>query len=206
MTTLRRWRSTSGQAAGDELISRPLLPTELKAALRPALQSGNLGGAFLIARLGSSDHSGICAAIRAVDELNAPVHIALAVDFATLTALDGSLPVSEGIGLVLDGVDATTPLSGLILDSIEAVRFEAAFTNAASRSLRVDAALRAMLFLANDLALGTFGSGPASSSGSLSPGPMFDYVLRDEAAPIVVRGPKTQPTTDTDWAASRRAV
>jgi hypothetical protein len=192
----RRWKSTSGESAGDELICRPLLPEELKAALRPALQSGHFDGAFLLARLASSDHAGICAAIRAISELKSKIHISLAIDLATLERLDSTFPATESTGLVLDGVNATTPLSALILDSIEAIRFEGAFTAAASRSLRIDAALRAMLFLANDLALGTFASEAAPSSYLLSPRPTFDYVLGEDAAPIVVRARKTRPIED----------
>jgi len=201
----RRWKSTSGETAGDELISRPLLPGEVKAALRLALQSENYDGAFLLARLASSDRAGICAALSDIGELKAKVHIALAIDLATLERLDGSLPVTEGVGLVLDGVNVATPLSAFILDSIEALRFEAAFTSSASRNLRIDAALRAMLSLAHDLALSTFASEAVPSAYLLSPCPVFDYVLQEDAAPIVIRGPKIQSKVDSDLKTSRRS-
>jgi len=207
MTALTRsWKSTSGESSGDELISAPLLPGQLKGVLRPALESGNLGGEFLLVRLASSDYVGICAAIRAIGELKSKIHIALAIDLATLMRLDGSLPVAEGMGLVLDGVNATTPLSALILDSIEAVRFEVAFIAAASRSLRIDAALRAMLFLANDLALSTLASEAIPSSSLLSPGPVFDYVLSEDGAPLIIHHAKTRRAADIDPKAARRAT
>ena len=148
----------------------------------------------------------ICAAIRAIGELKSKIHIALAIDLATLMRLDGSLPVAEGMGLVLDGVNATTPLSALILDSIEAVRFEVAFIAAASRSLRIDAALRAMLFLANDLALSTLASEAIPSSSLLSPGPVFDYVLSEDGAPLIIQHAKTRLAADIDPKAARRAT
>jgi len=200
----RQWKSTSGEIGGDELISAPLLPGQLKAALRLPLQSGS-AGEFLLVRLASSDHGGVSDAIRAIGELKAKLHIALAVDLDTLGRLDRNLPVVEGVGLLLDGVDAATPLSAFILESIEAVRFEAAFTAAACRSLRIDAVLRAMLSLANDLALSTFAS-EAASSYLLRPCPVFDYLIREEAAPYVVHTPKTRPTVDTRVRASRRSV
>jgi len=201
----RRWKSTSGETAGDELICRPLLPGEVKPALRLALQSEDYDGAFLLVRLASADRAGICAAMSAIGELKAKVHIAFAIDLATLERLGGSFPITEGIGLVLDGVDVTTPLSALILDSIEAVRFDAAFTASASRNLRIDAALRAMLSLAHDLALSTFASEAAPSSCLLSPGPAFDYLLREDVAPIVIRGPKTQSKSKSELKTSRRS-
>ena len=159
-----------------------------------------------LVRLASSDYVGICAAIRAIGELKSKIHIALAIDLATLMRLDGSLPVAEGMGLVLDGVNATTPLSALILDSIEAVRFEVAFIAAASRSLRIDAALRAMLFLANDLALSTLASEAIPSSSLLSPGPVFDYVLSEDGAPLIIHHAKTRLAADIDPKAARRAT
>jgi hypothetical protein len=200
---MRRWKSTSDESGGDEVISAPLLPGQLKAALRPPLQSGS-AGEFLLVRLASSDHGGVSDAIRAIGELKAKVHIALAVDLDTLGRLDRNLPNVEGVGLVLDGVDAATPLSAFILDSVEAVRFEGAFTAAACRSLRIAAVLRAMLSLASDLALSTFAS-EAPASHLLRPCPVFDYVFREEATPLVIPA-KTRPTVNTRLKAFRRGV
>ena len=143
--------------------------------------------------------------MRAIGELKAKRHIALAVDLDTLGRLHRNLPVVEGVGLVLDGVDAATPLSAFILDSIEAVRFEAAFTSAACRSLRIDAVLRAMLSLASDLALSTFAS-EAARSNLLRPCPVFDYLIREEAAPVVIHTPETRPTVHIRVKASGRGV
>ena len=179
----RCWTSTSGGTPGFELISRPLSPETLATALRP-LVSGRPDSAFLLARLASSDQEGVCAALRAAQGLGAKSRIALAVDLATVERLEANLPVTDNVGLVLDGVTARTPLSAFILDSIEAVRFDSAFITAASRNLRLDATLRAMLSLATDLALGTLASGEIPTSYLSSRLPAFDYFVQESGASL----------------------
>jgi hypothetical protein len=125
--------------------------------------------------------------MRAAQALDAPTRIALAVDVTTLERLEASLPAIDNVGLVLDGVTARTPLSTFLLDSVEALRFDSAFITAASRNLRLDAALRAMLSLATDLALGTLAAGAIPKSYLSRRPPAFDYVAQDEAPSPVLK-------------------
>jgi hypothetical protein len=63
-----------------------------------------------------------------------------------------------------------------------------------------------MLSLAHDLALTTFASEAVPSSYLLRSCPVFDYVLQENAAPLVIRGPKIQSKVDSDLRTSRRSV
>jgi hypothetical protein len=182
----RRWQSTVDKTFGQELISTPLRPDALTAALRPLLNA-SIEGEFLLARLAPSDHAGVCAALRAVYALKPNIRISLLIDLVTLQRLEYGLPNTDSTGLVLDGVCLATPASALIVESIEAVRFDDSFTVAASRNLRIDAAMRAMLALTSDLGLGTFASTSFEAQSLSSHTPMFDYVARSVKTPIVVR-------------------
>ena len=123
----RRWQSRADKTFGQELISRPLSPRSVAGALRPVL-SDSVEGAFLLARLASSDHAGVCTAMRAIQELRAPVRIALLIDLPTLQGLEeAEIAHTDAVGLVLDGVTVATPLSAFTLDAIEAVRFDDCF-------------------------------------------------------------------------------
>jgi hypothetical protein len=175
VNVLRRWSSsTSVATSGFELISAPLAAADVAAALRPLRARDVAGGAFLLVRLGTTDHHGVEVAVESAQELGL-IRICLAIDQATLERVDCRLLGAKHVGLLLDDVDAETPLSAFVRDAIEAVRFRDAFVGCASGRLRLDAALRAMLGLAHDLGLGTLG--PASSqTGDPTAAQMFDYV------------------------------
>lgn len=173
---LRRWSSpASVDTAGFELVSDPLRVGEIAAALRFLHQDRVADGVFLLVRLASTDARGVCAAFDQVQHVGPIIRICLAIDVATLGRIDRRLPNPRNVGLVLDDVDAETPLSAIIRDDIEAIRFSRSFVDEASERLRADAALRAMLGLARDLGLGTLGPACGGEDGS-GRAPGFDYV------------------------------
>ncbi len=171
---LKRWDSTSGSGFGLEVEGLAVAPAEIEHRLRLLSRDDARRGSFLVLRLVSTDRAGLQAAIRAAAEVPWNKRICLALDRATLSCIDGTLPVAERVGLLLDGVDAGTPLADLVAEHIEAVRFRPDFLDRASCSLRIDAALRALTSLARDLGLATFGRPGQATAGEGAP--RFDYV------------------------------
>lgn len=185
----RRWESSSADLIGLELMSQPLSVDAVKAALIGLETEEIASAAYLLVPLANTNHCGVCAAIETVQSLDLGVRVCLVVDGATLERIDSRLLAWENVGLVLDEVDAETPLSAIVRDTIEAVRFRDLFVSCAFGSLRVDAALGAMLGLAHKLGLATLGPATPNdwSSGQRR---RFDYVPAKlgTAAPALDRG------------------
>ena len=99
-------------------------------------------------------------------------HICLAIQARTLPAWNGTWSGSGRVGLLLDEVDAQTSLSDIASEAIEAFRIAPAFGQRARSHLRSTCILDAMLGLAHEIGLCTFGSPQRSDEANYK----FDYV------------------------------
>jgi len=174
MNYLKRWLPAAGSEPGLEYVSRALSSKQIVAALRPVLVGIPTATSFLIARVGTTDQAGVSQALRSTESLGSAVRICLALNASTLTASSPRLPSSDVVSFMLDDVSQETPLSLIVRDDIEAIRFLDSFVDSASTNLRVNCALRAMLSLSQDLAISTFGS-PALHV-PVHERPPFDFV------------------------------
>lgn len=102
-------------------------------------------------------------------------HICLSVPASSprYTGLDDLR--DDQVGLLLDDVDAETPLARISDQSIEAIRFERAFAMHAAENLRSNCVLSAMFGLARDLGLCTLGPEMPVSSELLGNHLQFDF-------------------------------
>lgn len=80
------------------------------------------------------------------------------------------------VALMLDGVAADTPLSELISDRIEAVRFDSTFITLSGRELRIGLVLKSMLRLTRELGLCSFGEPLAARNGGPVARLKFDFL------------------------------
>ena len=189
MTALafRQWCSTAqpdgmGARGSPGLeVPRRRLANEL---VRAPADAENLAKALIRA---TSDEKGLAFLILGVQDLRPDVlqavldrqlthpRLTLAADRATLEHFCSQS--SDGrVGLMLDNVDVDTPLSSLIWEHLEAVRFSQVAVTRAARDLRTNCALESMLYLAKNLGLCAFGPSGASE-GELFPGnAAFDYL------------------------------
>lgn len=174
---LRRWSSVAAspvQAA--ELVAGPLPPESLGTALGALCERDLRDATFLLIRLTSGDGKAMHDAIAAANAFPLTTRLCLAVDRVAIEEIRACDLDGNRVGLLLDEVDADTPLSDLIVDSIEAIRFRADFVAHARRNLRAGCALDALLGLAWNLGLPTFGPNAAANEASTTTAPMFDFV------------------------------
>jgi hypothetical protein len=138
---------------------------------------GDLRPTFVLARFRSGQPKEVAAAISGASELFFNARVCVAVDEETLQLVDRAKQCNKNLGIVLDQVDANTPLSAVSAELVDAVRFKDSFVRHAATDLRSSCVIDAMLKLAHDLGLATLASGPLAKSDS-----DFDYVL-SAAAP-----------------------
>src|ERR1019366_7875844 len=179
---LRRWSSlASPRIHAVEIASAPCAPRALAGVLASITAEDLADSAFLVIRLGPIEGDDIQRAVESVNQARVAARICLAVDRATLRQLDVESLDAERVGLMLDDVDAGTPLCDLASDIIEAVRFRAEFVALASRDLR--------LGCAKDLGLCTLGPAMASNDASFAAHAEFDYV----PMPLAVESVSPEP-------------
>ena len=191
MTTawsVRHWSSIGGSAArGYELVSQPVAPKAFRAALAFLATAVPVESAFILVRLAGGDDAANREAIDAANESTLSPRLCVAVDLSTLTSVDFSDLNNERVGLMLDGIDADTPLTAIAHDSIEAIRFDSDFVRRASGNLRQSCLLEAMSGFARNLGLCTLGPQVECSRQLIASGLEFDYVPECLAdAPIQV--------------------
>ncbi len=104
----------------------------------------------------------------------AGVHIVLSGSRSSLDEVAATVSLGDRIGLMLDGMDESTPLTNLLWDRLECVRFSAEFVYRASQDLRVGFVLESMLTLSKDLGLCSLGSAADAHSRDHFE---FDYSL-----------------------------
>lgn len=133
---------------------------------------GDIRPVFVLAGFRPGQPEEVAAAISEASELLFNSRVCVAVDQETLQFIDRAKLCNKHPGIVLDHVDASTPLSAVSADFVDAVRFEDSFVQRASTDLRSSCVIDAMLKLAHDLGLATLASG-----SSVKKDFGFDYVL-----------------------------
>lgn len=178
---LRRWAPAAPNALhAVELLTRGGQLGLDDAMSRLGAEAGD--AAFVVVPIDTCDRAAIESAVSAYFRSGGRPRLCLAGSHATLQAAGDAAIVSERVGLLLDDITVDTPLSELIWDRLEGVRFEAGFVNRAARNLRLGCTLEAMLALARDLGLCTLGADAMPGGGSLAGRGSFDY-LSVEPAP-----------------------
>lgn len=181
--TLRRWCSPeTAKTGGFEYAGAPLTDHEFGPTLREIASSELSEAKFLLVGLAPTDPRGVQAAMKTAMGLRSSARVCLAIDLSTLEQLDSRLLDCRRVGLLLDDVDIEMPLSALVHDAIEAIRFRSAFVSNATRNLRLGAALHSMLGLSQNLGLGTLGPALPKNKGWGRTSPSFDYVPESVAA------------------------
>ena len=185
---LRHWSAaTAGARDAVELLA-----TDRHRGLEGTMaRLGKVVGdaSFLVVPIDALDQAAIERAAAAFFLAGGSARVCLAGTRAALEAVDDAAIACERIGLLLDDVTVDTPLSDLISDRIEAVRFDADFVNRAARNMRLGCALEAMLSLARDLGLCTLGADAVPGGGSLAGRASFDYLPSTIAPPASARLP-----------------
>jgi hypothetical protein len=173
------WESTADAArCGIEIADLPPGKGRMEAELDRILGSlGDVRPAFVLAGFQPGQPEELAAAISGASELFFHARVCVAVDEKTLQLIDSEKLCSKNLGIVLDHVDATTPLSALSAELVDAVRFEDSFVRRASTDLRSSCVIDAMLKLAHDLGIATLASGSPSKNNF-----GFDYVLSAPSA------------------------
>jgi hypothetical protein len=171
-----RWKSTADATrCGIEIAGLGLEKGRMEAELDRVL--ARLKGdhpAFVIAGFTAAMPGDLADAISRSCDTFSGAHVCLALNHATLLAIDPAILRNRNFGVLLDEVSAQTPLSAVICDFVEAVRFDEKFLEEASTDLRLTCVVDSILRLTRDLGLATLGS--ISDSGQRpTVGFEFDY-------------------------------
>ena len=182
LAPLRRWSSSCDSATTvAELFIESASSSQLADALA-ATMARVRGSKMLIVRFGAVDDASLLTAWGTAQHAKFPVRVCFAVDRSMLTAMGSKLPADEHLGLLLDDVDDMTPPIDVVNEAIEAIRFAPRFVAKASRHLRSESVLDALLVLARNVGLATLGPQSRASQGSwLDPQIDFDYVVEESA-------------------------
>ena len=177
---LRRWSSSSDATAAVAELSLEAAPASQLAEALAANAVRVRGCKMLIVRLGTVDRVTLLSAWATAQSARFPVRICFAVERGTLTAIGPNLPADDQVGLLLDGVDDATPPVDVVNEAIEAIRFDARFVARATRHLRTECVLDALLTLAKNAGLATLGPESRAAHGSwLAPQVDFDFVAEE---------------------------
>ncbi len=174
--SLHRWSSQGASQHGGELVPAPLSADVLKDAFASVVLGESNELAFIIVRLDADDRAALDQAIKAANSAPIELRVCLAMNHTSLDALDVNSIDGSHVGVMLDDVDADTPLSAMTKSPVEAIRFRAEFVARASRNLRVGCVLESMLLLAHNLGLCTMGPSTSAVDESIAATPRFDYV------------------------------
>lgn len=174
----RRWRPSSQSAGyGIELIAAGTLES-LASRLAWSSRDTESGRAiFQLIRLATTDQSGLEAAVQLVGRHSQGRRVSLAIDRLTLANLGSDFSPGGHVGLLLDDVDAETPLSEVTREILQAIRFRPAFALGAKVNVRTRIALDSFLSAAHGLGIVTLG--PSMTARSLDRTALFDYVSSD---------------------------
>lgn len=172
-----RWESTvDSSRCGIEVFDVEVGEGRLEAELDRALCAvRGSRPAFVIAGFASSGLLDLANAITQSCKLSSSAHLCIALDYKTLWALNPATFRDKNFGVLLDQVDASTPLSAISAEPVEAIRFDEDFVRRASTDLRMSFIVDSMLKLANDLGLATLKANSDSERESKTKFD-FDYV------------------------------
>jgi len=175
--SLQRWTSTASPPAfAIEWTAEPVDASELEQLVATAREAELRGAAFAMVRIRTLEREAWEHVASIANRWSHNARLCLAIDRETLNRVESRELDTERVGLILDDVDAETPLSALARDSVEAIRFRTPFVVQARRSVRAGCVLAAMLDLTTNLGLGTLGP-PVAPNDGLSPLliPAFDF-------------------------------
>jgi hypothetical protein len=176
-TSLRSWTLlASPQVKAAEIQCPPIFLPALAGVLASVKPTDVRGAAFLIVRVQSFNRNDFHRIAEPALRSYVGPRICLAINRSTLKVVASAGFAGTDFGLMLDDVDAETPLSDVACDAIEAVRFGSGFVAEASRSLRLGFALDAMLGFARDVGLCTLGTATDFAQVLDAPPARFDYV------------------------------
>ncbi len=156
-----RWESTADATRCGVEIAGLELGKKLESELDRIL--GGLAGiepAFVVAGFDSGSPTDVAKAFNQSGGFFSSSHVCLALDQAMLLAVDQTTLRTRNFGVLLDHVNANTPLSALCAQTVEAIRFTASFVHDASKDARLSCVMDSMLKLAHDLGVATLASGP----------------------------------------------
>ena len=161
-----------------------LLPGADLASFESALRTGTArarAATFLVVSVDRLPAPEVRAVVDSFIAAGHTPRLCLAVSGAGLATLESTKVDPDHVGWMLDGVDADTPLTHLIDDRIEAIRFSRDFVSSAARNMRVGCALESMLSLAHELGLCTLGFDVVPAGASVTGRHDFDYVAAPPA-------------------------
>ncbi len=176
------WRShrKDGRPAV-EIASPPSDPNRLAERIEAVLDRAP-ASVFLVLRVSNPSELNLLGISAAIDTMKrrGSVRLCVAGQRRTLAAIADFNLNCEQIGLMLDDVYLETPLSELLWDRIEAVRFSPEFVTGACKDLRQACALEAMLSLCSEIGMCTLGIDGFSTRMRQQDRFGFDFV-RDDA-------------------------
>lgn len=180
-TGIVRWQSTVDPSrCGVELAGYISGYHRLEAELDKGLGTAHaMNPAFVFASPGSPRPEDIATAVSNASRFSSEARMCLALDEQALGATDSLELRKANVGILLDRVDANTPLSIISSDLIVAIRFDETFLRHAAVDARSACVLAAMLGLAHDLGLATLGAfNRLDRTGECA----FDYVAEATGA------------------------
>ena len=175
--SIQPWNSTDRPAKpAGQLVPSPvnLAQFEEAAAFLAASDLSHFG--FVAVSVGALSADSARKAIGIFGAMEISSRVYFAVDPADLERLDFSSLDNARAGLLLDGVESSTPLSTLANDSVEVVRFDDRFAMRAMVHLRTECVLEAMVSLVRNLGLCSLGPDLRNGARSFASVPQFDYV------------------------------
>jgi len=175
--SIQPWCSTDKPAKpAGQLIPSPvsLAQFEEAAAFLAASDLSHLG--FVVVSVGALSADSARRAMGVFEELQVSSRVYFAVCAADLKRIDFSSLDNARAGLLLDGVESSTPLGTLANDSIEVVRFDDRYVMRAMGHLRTGCVLEAMVGLIRNLGLCSLGPDVRCGARSFAGVPQFDYV------------------------------
>ncbi len=179
MTTwsIQPWSATdTGAKPAGQLVPSPVNLWQFEEAVAFFATSDLSHLGFVVVSVGALSADSARRAMDVFAERNIPARVYFAVDAADLERLDLSNLDNAHAGLLLDGVESSTPLSTLARDSVEVVRFDDRFVARAMGNLRTGCVLEAMLSLVRNLGLCSLGPNSRCDSRPFPKIHQFDYV------------------------------
>lgn len=164
----RRWASAS-------IPRRHAVEVPLQAAGGMVADSVH-GARFIVVGIDDAPLPLVARAIESYRGARYASRLCLAGRHESLNRINDAGLADGNVALMLDGVAADTPLSELISDRIEAVRFDSTFVILSGRELRIGLVLKSMLGLAHELGLCSLGEPMAASNGCPTARFEFDFV------------------------------
>jgi len=183
--SLHLWTSADnlGKPAA-QLVPSPASLAQFEEAMM-FLAGSNLSHlGFVVIGIGALSTDAARRALRVFSERDLSSRVYFAVDAADLERLDFGAVDNSRAGLLIEGVESSTPLSVLANESVEVVRFDDRYVTQAMDHLRSACVLDAMLGLVRDLGLCSLGLDLRYQGGSLRRHPSFDYVSTSSSPPV----------------------